>query len=596
VIDVEPYLRDELAKLPVAPPSDGGWNDVLARAGERGRRRRRRVASAVALAAAAALALAVTPLGGAIAQTLGDFSDWLQGTPGEPATAEEQRAFEQANARSWAGFPGSPELRRLAEVDVDGVHYRLFGFRGGDSLCLRLVASDEATGRAQACAPVSDLRNDEAPARVLLTDYPIGKGDKERTIGFDTYRAPRAQVTAGIVADGVAAVELVDPSGSHRAAVTANSFLYVAERPEVGQRVAAVHAQLDDGTSVAVPFSPPPFGAVGRGSGLSTGEPGGPRAVDYRPEGGRIGWLDRQEARGQPLDVVPARVLGHADVEFGRVLTPDPASPKRMAVMIGKPWMPPRVSARQSGKSVCYFLVSGEGAAGGCVELDKPFAQAPFTFGYSVLHGSDQYATFSGIASDDVASMALYTATGNRLEVPLRDNAFLVEVALARLPAKLVGYDRDGKVIGIRATPPEQGPATVVGQPIVDRRLEIEGGSVELKAYATAEGGECFFVRARGAARVNMGGCVPKEWKLAPVRVSPVGQPPAAFVGKVRADVDHLVVRYEDGFELRLEPDKRGYVLQETPANRRRGNVELVEIGGVAADGKVISSDRLGRR
>ena len=192
------------------------WQDVLRRSGLiKPRRKRRTVLLAAALVLLLTLVLA-TPLGGAIRRSVSDFSDWLAGTPGTPVSAEEQQAFDEANEKSWASFPGSPQLRRLQRTEVDGVVYDLLGFRSGGALCARVVASGEAGGSTVMCAPVDELRHDDGPVRVLLADWPMGRGDKTAKIGFDTYRSARAQVTVGIAADGVDSVELVDEQGSHR--------------------------------------------------------------------------------------------------------------------------------------------------------------------------------------------------------------------------------------------------------------------------------------------------------------------------------------------------------------------------------------------
>ncbi len=137
------------------------------------------------IAAAVLVALGATPLGAGIVRSVGDFSSWLRGTPGEPVSAEEQREFDEANAKSWAAFPGSPQLRELTSIEADGVTYRLVGFRSGTSLCIRIRATGEATGSTLRCAPVDDLKRDSAPVRVLLADWGVGRGEKKRTIGFD---------------------------------------------------------------------------------------------------------------------------------------------------------------------------------------------------------------------------------------------------------------------------------------------------------------------------------------------------------------------------------------------------------------------------
>src|SRR6266540_4589696 len=261
-----------------APPTrgTGNWDDVVRRTA----RSRRRPVFVLAAAAAVLVGLAFgTPLGSAIRDTVAGFSAWLQGTPGTPANPDEQRAFEEASARSWVGFPGSPRLRRLTQAQADGVTFELFGFRSGDSLCIRVVASGAARDSTIECAPVADLENDNAPVRVLLADWGVGQGDKTKTIGFDTFRAPLAQVTAGIVADGVRSVELTDDRGSHVVEPSSNSFLYVSPRPDVDQLVTKVRAELAGGESVDVPFNPALRGPVPL-VGNPAGAPGGPTHVD----------------------------------------------------------------------------------------------------------------------------------------------------------------------------------------------------------------------------------------------------------------------------------------------------------------------------
>ena len=78
---------------------------------------------------------------------------------------------------------------------------------------------------------------------MLLADWTVGRGDKTAKVGFDTVHSARAQVTVGIAADGVRSVELVDDQGSHQVPVVLDAFIYVAERPEVGQRVTQIQAR-----------------------------------------------------------------------------------------------------------------------------------------------------------------------------------------------------------------------------------------------------------------------------------------------------------------------------------------------------------------
>ena len=562
------------------------WGDVLRRADvSPARVRRRRFALAAAAAAAVLVALSLaTPLGGAIRDRVGDFSAWLRGEPGQPVSPDEQRAFDELNERSFASFPGSPQLRRLTKTEVDGVTYDLLGFRSGGALCLRLVATGEARGSTTACAPVADLENGDAPVRVFFADWGVGKGDRKGTIGFNSYHAPRAQLTAGIAADGVESVELVDNKGVHRVGVDANAFLYVAERPDVGQRVTHVRAQVHGGGTVGVPFTPAPWGFNGGLAGAS-GQPGGPTVVEREVHGGTIGWLERREARGEPL---PADADLAGKPEFGRVITPDPGSSKRIAIMLATP----RIGPRKGMRSVCYTIITRGGSSGSCASTsDGPFNDAPFTFGYMLMGAGDQYATFSGIASDDVARLEIYTATGNRINVALRDNAYLSEVALARLPAKMVAYDAAGRVIGIRQTPREQGPQTPVGQPILRLSASAEGSTLNLIVNRTREGGQCWFGRGTGQARVNMGSCIGKDWTEAPLRVGFIPASPLFLYGRVRDDIKHVTARFASGDTLQIEPGRYGYVLLTIPPGQREKGSRIVEFIGRDDQGQVVARE-----
>lgn len=598
MIDVEPLIRDRGGHL--APMPDGStadWTDVRVRAGlptveVATRRRRRRLATgALAAAIAAATIVAVaTPVGGALTRTVRDFSTWLRGEPGEPATEAEQRAFEEANARSWGAFPGSPKLRRLITAELDGVTFSLLGFRSGGALCIRVTAAGEAQGSTLTCAPIADLEHDDAPVRVLLADWSVGRGDKRETIGFDTYRSAMAQVTAGIAADGVEAVELVDEQGTHRVEVESNAFLYVAERPEVGQRVTDIRAALESGETVGVPFAVSPWGPGG-GFGGSAGEPGGPDKVERVVKGGRIGWVDRREDRGEPVAAeITDKLRMMSKVEFARLLTPDEGSSKRVIVSVGEFGLRPPGPGMAMRAGICHWVLGRGEVGGGCSPPDRLFERTPFTFGYSVTGSGDQFATFAGLASDDVRRLEIFTATRNQITVPLRDNAFVIEVSLARLPAKMVAYDGAGQVIGIAETPREEGPARVVGPPVVELSETAEGvGTLRLKANRTREGGECWAARGTDDVAVNTGSCIPKDWRLAPVRLATLPTPAVFIVGRVRSDITTLVLEFADGTEQTIAPRQRGYVLHVVPDHQRRPGHDLLAITGRGENGEVVA-------
>ena len=240
------------------------WADVLRRASTASeakplnRRRRRRLLASVALAAAALVALGASPVGGAIARGFGDFSAWLTGSPGEPASEEARSAhFDKANKRSWMGFPDGPKLRRLIVTEAAGGTFELFGFRSGDSLCLHLTVEgiptdvDFATG----CTPLEELRRAEAPAVVSVIDLPFGRQDVPPN--EDGFIPARAQVVFGVVADGVSGVELTTNRGGVSHAIVANNtFLAVTDHPPLGVLTREITVTSEDGDRLAVPFAP----------------------------------------------------------------------------------------------------------------------------------------------------------------------------------------------------------------------------------------------------------------------------------------------------------------------------------------------------
>ena len=596
-LDFSPAVAALLDHYTPPPEIGPDWETIHTRSVRTSRRSvRGRLVPLVAAVAAIVLALAiVTPLGGAVRQRLGDFTAWLQGTPGEPVSEEEQRAFDQANA-TWGSFPGSPQLRQLADVEAGGADYRLLGFRSEGSLCLRIVARGTTRGSTLMCAPVSDLRNDDAPARVLVADWGVGRGTKTEQIGFDTVRSAGAQVTAGIAADGVEAVELVDDQGRHRVPTQSNAFIYVAVEPEVGQRVTEVQARLEDDRLVEIPLAVSPFGIGGGFGGRNAaGEPGGPAKVERNVVGGRIGWLDRRENRGEPLkDLFAGRPTPGGEVVFGRLLTPDPSSSKRVAIVeqqgshLARPGDAPR-------KMICAYVVTRGGTGGGCNPAEDLFPRSSFSFGWSRIGGGDQFATFAGMASDEVARLEAFTATGNAIPVPLADNSYLIEIAIARFPVKLVAYDSQNRVIGIERTPREEVTGRVVGPPIVEKSIEIADGGATLRAHHTEDGGQCWFVRGTGALRMNTGGCTPRDWQKAPVRVGPIGATPLIAVGRARSDVARIVFRFDNGSEASFSPDDEGYVLQPFPESLRQVRTRLTEMRALDADGEVIDRQLVDR-
>ena len=89
MIDVDDTLRSELHRL-VPIDSRRDWGEVVARSGLKRERARRRWAIGAAVVIAAVAVGVATPLGAAIGRGLDDFSAWLTGEPGTPASESEQ--------------------------------------------------------------------------------------------------------------------------------------------------------------------------------------------------------------------------------------------------------------------------------------------------------------------------------------------------------------------------------------------------------------------------------------------------------------------------------------------------------------------------
>jgi hypothetical protein len=593
MIELEERLRAELDRL-VEVDSRRDWEDVVARAGlKRGRARRRWLVGGAAVAAAAILGIA-TPLGAAIARGVDDFSAWLTGEPGAPVSEEEQREFERGNVRTWLGFPDGTKLRRLITQEANGMMVELLGFRSGSSaLCLQLRVTGESRETELSCAPLADLRREGGPARVVLADHGVGRGEKTDWYGTDLVHSSKLQITAGIASDGVMGVVLEDDAGRHEVPTRSNAFLYVAEDPEVGQRVRRVWARTPAGL-VPLPFAPTPFG-FGGGAPART-EPPAP-AIERQVTGGRIGWLEDQEARGEALHVLPARVrafvLGGVpsrareatDVIFGRVLAPDPDRPLRLVMTLNahRPGGPPA--------GLCTWLVGRGSGGGGCSPYPEVFEGSPMRHGM-MGGGSGGFVTVHGVASDDVVRLEALLADDQRVDVPLEDNAFLVDLPRAKLPARLVAYDDKDRVIGVSRPWHDigSGPGPAKGRAVSLLRVTgADGAHAELLVGPATDGGECKYVKhfvdpQHAGTSVS---CYWQPWASKPLQLGSQFQPPRFVDGRVRDDVKTVRIRFADGSSVDLEPT-RGYVLWAAQAEQLKAGRGAVGAVGLDRNGGVI--------
>jgi hypothetical protein len=568
---------------------DGDWDTILRTAERRARRRRLTGLGVVA----AALVVGVSPVGGAIADGVADFSAWVRGEPGSPAAESDQKAFDEANRRSWAGFPPGTELRRLISTTVAGHEVDLFGFRSGGTLCLRVVGRGLNGSPASSCAPLAALENASAPVLVVQADHAMGRANRVSTSGGRV--APQAQATFGIVADGVDAVELVADDGTHRATVASNAFLYVAERPKIGTRVRKVLAIDPTGGRTEVPFASAPFGTWDWPA-PSHDRPAGPSRVERKVEGGEIGWVLRREQRGAapPADAPYLRTPMLRDAEFARLVTPDPATNLRVLVAVGA--APPEAQ-RPGQRLLCAFVVSGSGAGGGCNLLDDPFSVAPFWLGESIAEGGDQYATLSGLASDDVARLELFLANGESRPIPLRDNAWAIQAARADRPYRVVAYDREGRIIGIQDMGDKDArlPRPAGEWRTLFTARDSRGQLGAVRVARSSDGGQCHEIRLPGGA--GSSGCtpkrVPRDTPKLLLGMSP-GRGSAWLTGQVAAEVATLHVLFDDGHVETVTPTQ-GFVLLPLAPETTPEASTVAKIVGRDASGRQVAVYRPGR-
>jgi hypothetical protein len=598
MIDVEDVLRTELPRL-AANGALPDWDAVVAGSGlKRERARRRRLTAGAALVVAASVIGLATPLGAAIARGLDGFSAWITGEPGSPASSQQQRYFDRANARSWVAFPQGTKLRHLITQHVDNTTVELLGFRSGTStLCLRLIVEGRSRTSTQSCAPLAALRLAGAPVRVFLIDQPVGKGKKRAWYGIDHVGSANLQITAGVAADGVQTVTLEDEHGRHDVPARSNAFLYVAPAPEVGQRVSSISARTATGT-VPVPFSPSPFGLGGFSSPPST-TPTVP--IERKVTGGKVGWLERQESRGRPLSVLPRRMrislLGarrfqrRSRIVFGRVVTPDPTIPTRMVLTL---------NAHHAGgpaAGLCTAVVGPSGGGSGCAPYPGLFKASPVSVGVTGS-GPGEFVLLGGVASDDVDHLRALLSGGQMSPVPLVDNAFLVHVSRSNLPARIVGYDRSDKVIGVSY--PLQDFMGNRNGPARGRAVELlhatgpKGAHSELLVGKATGGGECVYVRDfidKRHAGVSVS-CQGLTWRGPSLQLSAGWNPPLFVSGRVRNDVASVRLRFADGSTSTLRPT-RGYVLQAMAPGHLKPGHEVIAADGFARNGRRVGHESL---
>jgi hypothetical protein len=446
--------------------NSGDWDQILRRAGVAAPQARARVRLRRMIALAAVVSGML--VAAAFATGLVDrFSSWLSGRPGTPAPANDQRGFEERNKVAFASFPEGTKLRLLLRRTVSGTTFNLLGFRNGDAYCLRLARADRPTGIGRnEC-----LRADELRGRAVLV-----AGNAWFSVGD-----PALSISGvyGFASDDVEAVVVRRVRGEERVPVQNNVFLVLNGQPSgTVQRhprpnhVLTVTALLRDGTSRNVPYvvegqgvfpggripSVPSYFGRGQASTIN-----GPTSVTAPIDEPKIGWLERREERGKPLP--PPRGM---QVEFGRVIQPDPDNPIRIGVASASQFGLFEARRPEQG-GICvitYAPLTLLGYGYGCSE--DPFAEGALnldaSLGAPIVH-------LGGIAADGISRVTAYLASGRSVEAALRDNVFGVAVPQAELGARVVGYDDKGQAAAITEVP---GNAVALPCPPAELRTPAE--------------------------------------------------------------------------------------------------------------------------
>ena len=529
--DLDLALRAELEALVPVPRLAPDWRDVVERARPPLHR------SPLVLVFAAALVVLGTAAG--VTAALGGFDAWLTGEPGTPAPKSEQQRFSASNGRSWAAFPRDTNLRQLIRTDVGGKTYVLYGFRSGNSLCLKLKAVSLGHSTEPSCGPASTLARASAPILVVAGNT-----------GFaDRHAHPTALVSFGIAADGVSRVDIHAVDGTHRAVLGGNTYLFVENEPNTGNRVLAVSAVAADGRRTTVPLATT-FGPSGIALQTESDRaPTGPAHVQARIARPAIGWFVRHEPRGVALDNARLTrqqrgfIAAHAP-GFTRLVKPDPLS----NIVVGL-----------TG-DLCLFVL----APWPSESCGTAFPSGPLEI---TLNGSsDQFFAVAGAAADGIRRVTIFLADGQRQEAPLQDNLFAALVAGTEFPIRVVAYDQHNRVVGMQTFRSRllglQVPAGATRSLRLARRVRGPDGAVAtVRIGRPVDRLRCWRVElSTGQAPHGCMQLVPTGPWTAVDLVQPAGRD-LFVIGHARAPVVRVQLEFANGDVVRTRPVEGLFVL-----------------------------------
>ena len=224
------------------------------------------------------------------------------------------------------------------------------------------------------------------------------------------------------------------------------------------------------------------------------------------------------------------------------------------------------------------------------------FASAPITSGTGGADGLSQYDTLVGLASDDVARITAYLSNGQRQSVALKNNAYFAQLARNGFPVRLVAYDREGRIIGLRtvrglggfAASPARGRPT-----FIKRVTTASGGYVELYTGPSTTGGTCTYVRWHESKHAGgiVEGCAQPGLSASSSRLflESMGNPTFMLTGRAPAGTARVVLRYADGTTAIVRP-VRGYIVYAVPGSHLRVGHQLKRATALASDGKELAA------
>jgi hypothetical protein len=249
--------------------------------------------------------------------------------------------------------------------------------------------------------------------------------------------------------------------------------------------------------------------------------------------------------------------------------------------------------------TVCYLVIGPGGIGGTCDHMDRLFARGPFTLALGGS-GTSEYSTLSGLASDDVAALRVFVASGKRIDVPLADNAYFARVARSEFPIRLVAFDRQGRVIGMQTFRDDgmTSPAPPQARSSVRRLARVvgdQGGTATLRAGEAVGGYRCWtidFGDGHGG-----GGCTPwpsKERPLLYLHFDHDGGN-AFLIGQVPPSVASIRVTFADGAGTSVRPIS-GFVVYPIPSEHVVEGRVFVALTAYDASGRELDRSSLRSR